>query len=113
NFHHLYYFYIVTSEGSFTRAAKKLRVSQPALSMQMKQFQQYWDMELFSKNRRRLILTDQGNLIFKYAKAIFDLGQELSDNLTSRELRGKLKLHLGISVAVPRAVAQALLRYNY
>lgn len=113
NFHHLYYFYVTASEGSFTKAAKKLRVSQPALSIQIKQFQQYWNMRLFSKDRRGIKLTEQGTLIFNYAKTIFDLGQELSDNLTSGALRGKLKLHLGVSVAVPRAVVQALLRHIY
>ncbi len=113
NFHHLYYFYVVANEGSFTRAAKILRVSQPALSAQLKQFQAYWDMELFTRDSKQVRLTEHGNLIFNYAKAIFDLGHELNDSLISRNLRGKLKLRLGVSVAVPRAIVQALLKYIY
>lgn len=113
NFHHLYYFYVVASEQSFTRAAKILRVSQPALSGQLKQFQNYWDLQLFRRQGNKIILTEQGNLIFTYAKAIFDLGQELNDSIVNRRIGGEQKLKLGVSVSVPGAIVRALLEYVY
>lgn len=114
NFHHLYYFYVVAGEGcSFTRATKILRVSQPALSAQLKLFQRYWSVELFSRDKSRVALSEHGNLIFDYAKAIFDLGHELSHSLLDKKSRTRLSLRLGVSVAVPRAIVAALLRHVY
>jgi len=113
NFHHLYYFYIVAKEGSFTKAANILRVSQPALSAQLKQFQNYWDFQLFNRNGNQLRLTDHGDLIFGYAKAIFDLGQELNDRLVNPNKDSDLRIQLGVAVAVPKAVITSLFRYLY
>lgn len=113
NFHHLYYFYVVAKERSFTKAAKSLRVSQPALSAQLKQFQNYWDFQLFDRDGNQLRLTDHGDLIFGYAKAIFDLGQELNDRLVNPKKGSDLRINLGVSVAVPKAVVIALFSYLY
>ena len=50
NFHHLYYFWSVAKEGHLTRAARKLHVSQSALSSQIHQLQDQLGQELFTRD---------------------------------------------------------------
>ena len=39
NYHHLYYFYVIATEGGVTEASRKLRLAQSTLSSQLKQFE--------------------------------------------------------------------------
>lgn len=113
NFHHLYYFYAVAKEHSFSKAGRALRISQPALSAQIKQFEHYWNLKLFNRNTRSLSLTEEGYVIFNYAKAIFDMGQELADSLVNRKHTEDLKLQLGASSSVPKVIVEALIQFIY
>jgi len=113
NYHHLYYFYVVAKERSFSKAAKVLRVSQPALSAQLRQLESYWGHQLFKRDPRNLTLTEEGLVIFNYAKAIFDLGQELADTVVNRKHTENLKIQLGASSAVPKAIVEALVQFIY
>lgn len=113
NYHHLYYFYVVAKERSFSKAAGALRVSQPALSAQLKQLENYWDQQLFNRDPRNLTLTEEGLMVFNYAKAIFDLGQELSDTVVNRKHTEDLRIQLGASSAVPKAIIEALVQFIY
>lgn len=113
NYHHLYYFYLLSKEKNFSRAAKLLRISQPALSAQFKQFESYWGFKLIERNGWNLSLTEEGQTLFTYAKSIFDLGEEAADLLTNKKVHEVQKLQMGISVAVPRAIVSALIRFIY
>jgi LysR family transcriptional activator of nhaA len=85
NFHHLRYFWAVASEGNLTRAAERLRISQSALSAQIRQLEDQLEQPLFLRQGRRLILTEAGLLALDYADDIFETGEELM--LTLREGR--------------------------
>ncbi len=113
NYHHLYYFYMTAKEHSFSKAARILHISQPALSSQLKQFENYWDLKLFNRYPRHVTLTEEGDMIFNYAKGIFDLGQELADTVINRKHTENLKIQLGTSSAVPKAIIEALVRFIY
>jgi len=113
NYHHLYYFYTVAKEHSFSKAARALHISQPALSSQLKQIESYWDVKLFNRNSRSLTLTEEGNMVFHYSKAIFDLGQELADTVVNRKHTEDLRIQLGASSSVPKAIVEALVRFIY
>lgn len=111
NFHHLYYFYIVAKERSFSKAARALCISQPALSAQIKQFESYWNFRLLNREGRQITLTEEGTLLFDSAKAIFDLSQELADGMSKQKYRVGLKIQLGVSSAVPKVIAERLMRF--
>lgn len=81
NYHHLRYFYVIAREGNLTRAAKKLKVSQSALSMQLKKLEESLDEPLFDRQKKSLILTESGRIAVKYAETIFTTGQELVDTI--------------------------------
>lgn len=113
NYHHLYYFYVVAKERSFSSAARILRVSQPALSAQLKQLENYWGHQLFNRDPGNLTLTEDGLMVFNYAKAIFDLGQELADTVINRKHSEDLRIQLGASSAVPKTIVEALVQFIY
>ncbi|WP_341939042.1 LysR family transcriptional regulator [Marinimicrobium sp. C2-29] len=77
NYHHLYYFWRVASEGNLTRAAKQLHLSQSALSAQIRQLEERMDRSLFERRNRKLVLTEAGRQVFNYAEVIFTKGEEL------------------------------------
>lgn len=111
NYHHLYYFYTIAQAGSVSRASEKLRLAQPTLSAQLKQFENYLNIRLFEREGKKLILTDEGRYLLSYAKEIFDTGQELMDNLGDLSHKGRLRIQIGVSNYTPKSFVDAFLRF--
>ena len=66
----LKYFLTVAQEQSFSKAAKVLNVSQPALSKQIKDLEEEYQITLFNRTTRSLSLTEEGRLFKEQAKQI-------------------------------------------
>lgn len=81
NLNQLRIFYESAKEHSFTRAAEQLRVSQPAVSSQIKQLEAITRLRLFTKVGRRIYLTKAGKMLFGYAQKIFQLENEAEQAL--------------------------------
>lgn len=64
----LKYFLTITEEGGVTAAAKRLNMSQPPLSNQLKLLEDELGVTLFERKNKRLILTADGELLYKHAK---------------------------------------------
>ncbi len=111
NYHHLYYFYVIAKEGSVSKAAKKLRLAQPTLSAQLKQFESFLDKKLFERENRALKLTEDGHRILGYAKSIADLGQELMDQMGDLAQKDRIRIQIGVSNFIPKAFADLLLAF--
>jgi LysR family transcriptional regulator, transcriptional activator of nhaA len=109
NYNHLYYFWIVAREGSIARAAEELMVSQPTISIQIKDLEQAVGQKLFDRVGRGLQLTDAGRIAFNYANEIFSLGQEMANALEHQPAGRPLKLSVGIVDAIPKPVVRQLL----
>jgi LysR family transcriptional activator of nhaA len=101
NFHHLFYFWRVAKTGHLTRAAQELHVSQSALSAQIKQFEERLGEALFERERRRLLLTETGQVVLAYAENIFGLGQEMLGRLQGRSV-GMVRLRVGSVATLSR-----------
>ncbi len=104
NLHHLKYFLAIAEEGSLSAAAKKLLVGQPALSTQLKSFEQWLGVNLFSRTGKRLQITPYGEFVLKYARAIKNLEEELLVNLQHADEIGKKELVLGAQESVPKTI---------
>ena len=109
NYHHLLYFWTVAREGGVTRAAKALRLAQPTISGQIRSLEDALELQLFDRSGRKLKLTEDGHMVFRYADEIFRLGRELLDAVRGRPGGRSLRLHVGISDALPKLVAHRLL----
>lgn len=86
NFHHLRYFWSVARDGNLTRTARALRVSQSALSTQIRQLEETLGQPLFYREGRTLRLTEAGRVVLSYADDIFEGGERLLTTL--RDGRG-------------------------
>ncbi|MDT8407058.1 MAG: LysR family transcriptional regulator [Methylococcales bacterium] len=77
NYHHLYYFWKVATQGNLTQVARQLHISQSALSTQIKQLETTIDVALFERQGRQLLLTEAGHKVLAFAQDIFSKGAEL------------------------------------
>lgn len=68
---HLRYFYTVAREGSFTRAAKILRIQQPTISKMVKHLEEQLSVVLLERHKRGVRLTKGGADIFRICEDIF------------------------------------------
>jgi len=109
NYHHLLYFWMVAREGGLAPAGKILRLSQSALSGQIKRLEDVLGHALFERRGRRLEMTETGRVVYKYADEIFGLGRELMDTINERPTTRSQKLVVGISDVVPKLLVRQLL----
>ena len=73
----LKYFVTVAEEGTISAAAKKLFMSQPPLSIQMKLLEQELGCPLFERGQKHIRLTDTGKLLYDRAQNITVAGSGL------------------------------------
>jgi LysR family transcriptional activator of nhaA len=109
NYHHLMYFWTVAREGGVARAAEKLHLSSPTISAQIHELEEMLSEKLFERRGRTLVLTEMGQLVYKYADDIFTLGRELLDAVKLGPDTRPRKLTVGISDAMPKVLSAALL----
>lgn len=109
NYHHLRYFWAAAREGGVTRAAQKLRVSQPSLSAQIRRLEDSLGERLFARSGRTLELTEMGRIAFRYAEEIFGLGREMLDAFEGRPTGRPPKVTVGVANVVPKLIAYRLL----
>jgi DNA-binding transcriptional LysR family regulator len=67
---HIRAFVAVAREGSLTRAARRLHLTQPAVSLQLKSFQDQLNLRLLVRSPRGLVLTADGEKLLPYAERI-------------------------------------------
>jgi len=81
NYHHLFYFWQVATDGNLTRVARKLHVSQSALSSQIRKLEESAGAKLMERSGRSLQLNETGRRVLAYANEIFTKGEELESLL--------------------------------
>ena len=109
NYHHLFYFWTVVREGGVSKASKVLRLAQPTVSGQIKALENALGEKLLQRQGRSLVLTDVGQVVFRYADEIFSLGRELQDTLKGRPVARPRRLVVGLSDSVEKRMAHRLL----
>lgn len=94
--HQLQIFLKVTQTGSITKAAEELHLTQPAVSIQLKNLQDQFDIPLTEVIKRKLFITDFGMEIARAAEAI--LNEVYAINYKTLAYKGKMSGRLKISV---------------
>jgi LysR family transcriptional activator of nhaA len=109
NYHHLFYFWTVVREGGVGRAAEQLRLSQPTISTQVRALEDRLGEKLFTRVGRRLVPTDVGQLVFRYADEIFTLGRELQETVRDRGPGRLARFVVGVADVLSKRIAYRLL----
>jgi LysR family transcriptional regulator, transcriptional activator of nhaA len=109
NYHHLFYFWSVVREGSVSAASRKLKLAQPTVSEQLRQLERALAVELFHRQAGRLVLTEDGAHVLRYADEIFALGRELTDSLARRVVARHSRIVVGIADVMPKLIVAKLL----
>ncbi len=102
NYHHLRYFRLIARDLNLTRAAKKLNLSAPALSLQLKQLEESLGHRLFERRRSGLVLTEAGRIALDYAETIGRAGEELLDVMQHQPRGGRQVLRVGAVATLSR-----------
>lgn len=106
NYHHLYYFWRVATQGNLTQTAKALHISQSALSAQIRQLESTMGVELFTREGRQLQLTESGRSALGYAEEIFSRGEELESLLSKGVQPELLTVRIGVLTTMSRNFAE-------
>ena len=109
NYHHLRYFRAVAHEGNLTRAARRLHLSQSALSVQVRKLEDRLGQALFERRGRQLHLTEAGRIALEHADRIFAAGEELVATLDGTD-RARRSLRVGALATLSRNFQMGVLR---
>ncbi len=100
NLNQLKIFYTVASEGNISRAAKKLFISQPAISMSVSKLEEGMGVTLLKRSARGVQLTYEGKILFEQLETAFsaiDIGEQKIKNIKNL---GAGKIKIGASASL-------------
>lgn len=114
DFNSLYNFIVVMEELSFTRAAKRLYMSQQAVSSQIKRMEEEYGVQLFTR-KPTLLPTMAGTSLYQTAIQIIQLHQEFQSGITEVSSSEAGEIRLGISygrsrILVPKIIQEMAVR---
>ncbi|MBC7466426.1 MAG: LysR family transcriptional regulator [Bdellovibrio sp.] len=102
NYNHLYYFYTAARLGGVSKASKALRISQPSLSVQIKNFENQIGKKLFQKVGRTVQLTLDGERAYRYCQKIFEAVNDFEVHLKGTSTAvSKLKIGMSVQIESP------------
>ena len=102
-------FHTVARLLSFTKAAEELHMTQPAVTFQVRQLEEYFNTRLFDRTHNKVNLTPAGERVAEFAERIFDLYEEMENRV--RDLTGEISgaLTIGASTTIAEYMLPALL----
>jgi DNA-binding transcriptional LysR family regulator len=102
-------FHTVSRLLSFTKAAEELHMTQPAVTFQVRQLEEYFNTRLFDRTHNKVNLTPAGERVAEFAERIFDLYAEMESGV--RDLTGEISgaLTIGASTTIAEYMLPALL----
>ncbi len=102
-------FHAVARQLSFTKAAESLHMTQPAVTFQVRQLEEYFNTRLFDRTHNKVSLTPAGTKVYEFADRIFDLYDEMENSV--RELTGEISgaLTIGASTTIAEYMLPTLL----
>lgn len=102
-------FHTVARLLSFTKAAESLHMTQPAVTFQVRQLEEYFNTRLFDRTHNRISLTEAGARVYEFSDKIFELYGEMENAV--REMTGEISgsLTIGASTTIAEYMLPALL----
>lgn len=102
-------FHAVAKQLSFTKAAETLFMTQPAVTFQIKQLEERYNVRLFERGHGRISLTPAGDLVLDYAERILGLSGELETRLAEMGSQMSGPLLIGASTTIAEFILPPIL----
>ena len=96
------------NDNNTTKTAEALNMTQPAISQAIKEMEQYYNVSLFDRVGRKLIITDAGMILLNYAKHISSLIDEAENEMQALDKYGNIKVGATLTIGshyLPRYVS--------
>lgn len=111
NFHHVRAFCTIVSEGSFSRAAERLHLTQPTISAQIQSLEKALSTRLFDRSAQGISLTQPGRVFHPYALQLLELSERAEQAMAELQGLKHGKVEVGASTVpghylMPQALAQ-------
>ncbi len=107
---HLQVFLAVCDAGSVTLAAENMHISQPSVSLTIKELRNFYGVELFERVSKKLVLTSEGRIVYDYALRIISQFNDMNTSL--ERMRSGGSLYVGTGIAVGKLDMPAI-AYNF
>lgn len=104
----LYTFLEVALSGSVSVAAKKLNLTQPAVSQQIRSLEQEFGTKLYVRSEKGIILTATGEIAFKYANRIANLYNSMQEEIKKAKSQSR-KLVIGVTQTIEFSIVSEIL----
>ena len=103
----------VAEGGSFSKAAKKLYLTQPTISAHVAALEKELNVRLFVRNTKEVSLSEDGKDLYKYARQMVDLEKKIDERFGTREEGGKHCITIAVStIPAQYLLPKVLMRFN-
>lgn len=102
-------FYTVAKRLSFTKAAKELFITQPAVTKHIHETEKQLGIKLFDRNGTKIALTPAGTLLLQHAEKIFALHREMEFEMAALRNTHSGSLHIGASTTIAQYILPPIL----
>ena len=87
NLNQLKVFYLTAKHGSLSAAAEALYITQPAVTKGIQRLQEHYEIKLFNRFGKRMVLTDAGEVLYGIAESIFEMENQAEESLRDFQQR--------------------------
>ena len=108
---HIRIFVTVYQCESITKAAEKLHLAQPSVSLAISELEEYYGLRLFDRMSRRIYVTEAGQQFYHYALHISSLFDEMEKGMKKSGSTGTLKIGAGITIGTS-LLPELLIRFR-
>lgn len=109
NFDLYYIFYVVANNGSISKAAEILYITQPAVTLQIKKLEEQLGISLFTRTKHGVKLTEEGNVLYEYVEKGIEAIINGENALTNLKNLDSGTIRIGASTTVCRNVVMPYL----
>lgn len=103
----------VAEGGSFSKAAKKLYLTQPTISAHVASLEKELNVRLFVRNTKEVSLSEDGKDLYKYARQMVDIEKKIDERFGTREEGGKHCITIAAStIPAQYLLPKVLMRFN-
>lgn len=95
---HLRIFAAVCEAGSVTKAAERLYMSQPAVSLAIKELEENYGVRLFERMPRKIRITDDGQRVLEYAIHIVELFGDMERAVKNPDMAGEIRVGSSLTI---------------